>query len=200
MKHDHDKNLIASETTWLRHCDDHYAFKLQRTKRNQLKPTKKSDESYSPVNALIKFITNYKICDKSDPVIPEWNRTRKKIVEGNSAWSGLCKAFHFVKNSKSQWFLIIPDNLFVLINNLKYFVKDLNWKDGHYYGYVIKDQVADYNTLTAGILLSRGSLEALMKVFKTENDCDNKEKFWRKEDLYLGKMKFWLSDFMNYVK
>ncbi|KAK6617836.1 hypothetical protein RUM43_014064 [Polyplax serrata] len=164
IKHNHERYVGSARQTWLKHCDDHHIVKVHRIPR-RAKTAAPTEDGFG------QSVT--------------WRNESVHHVVSKSAWGGLCKALH--KINRTDWLLIVPDNLIVLVDNLRYFVRNLDGEEDHYYGYAIEHYDAAYNTLSAGILLSSGSLQKLYKKFHTEHDCDNSGKYWRNEDVHLGK-------------
>gem|GEM_PF-5023497 len=110
-----------------------------------------------------------------------------RIIEAESAWSALCQAFHFVALHPIEWLIIAPDSLLLVLENLKYHVKGRDWTKSGYMGHPIHNFMADYNVLSAGILLSNGTVQHLIKAFPDYNSCHESGKYWNNEDLYLGR-------------
>lgn len=166
LKHPRAENLNAARNTWLKKCDDVFVVTVNRAGRgtNLYAGGRRSD-----------------LEGESGEVCP---RTFK--VTASNAWAGLCKTLHLVKRSRSHWFIFAPDNLLVLVDNLKAYVKDLDWESEHYYGHAVQHYEADYNVLSAGVLISRGTLFRLSEKFR-EHQCESSGKYWKNEDLYLGK-------------
>lgn len=182
MKHNHDKYLNASKQTWLRSCNSYYVVESIKAKHEELSKIfiggKPSHCESLDLNKLLDNPKSYAICDRLQP--------ERIKIRGPSAWSNLCKALHFAKTKDLQWLMVSPDSSMVMIENLQFYVNGLDWKKAYYLGYALKNYVANYNILAAGILLSNGTLERLLSLFPTEDACDKSGKYWNNEDLYLG--------------
>lgn len=106
-----------------------------------------------------------------------------KRTRENSSWVLLCQA---LKNIKDQynWYLIVNDNTFTILENLRYFVAPYNSSDTYYFGYPVKFWNTIYNSGQSGYVLSKGTLKALQTNL-TESEC-SKSAYWNREDFYLG--------------
>ncbi|KAL0268481.1 UNVERIFIED_CONTAM: hypothetical protein PYX00_010409 [Menopon gallinae] len=167
LKRPHTENLEAAQNTWLTKCDDVFTVRVNRAGKRR-----------TDVEEDTRWIglPEGEVCTK----------TRIHNVTAGSSWAGLCKTLHLVKTSPSNWFIFAPDNLLVLVDNLKAYVKPLDWTRDHYYGHAVQHYEADYNVFSAGVLISRGTLLNLVESFR-EDRCESSGKYWKNEDLYLGK-------------
>lgn len=101
-----------------------------------------------------------------------------------STWSLLCKSLVGIKD-KFQWVLIVNDNTFALMENLRLLVAPLNYNESYYLGHPVRFWNTFYNTGLAGYVLSYGSLKKLQG--KLNNDsCTAEITYLNQEDFYIG--------------
>ncbi|XP_075527453.1 glycoprotein-N-acetylgalactosamine 3-beta-galactosyltransferase 1-like [Dermacentor variabilis] len=77
---------------------------------------------------------------------------------------GACALFTRVvaKHSGSfRWLLLVDDEAFAVVENLRFYVAPLNASDIHYLGHPVRWGSAFYNALAAGVALSEGAVQAL---------------------------------------
>ncbi|KAJ8982887.1 hypothetical protein NQ317_004317 [Molorchus minor] len=104
----------------------------------------------------------------------------------NSSWVLLCTFFTTISNhSDYDWTLIVNDNTFAILENLRYYVAGFNSSENHYLGHAVSFWNTIYNSGEAGYVLSGGTVKALIKTFK-HNGCFTNV-YWNREDFYLGK-------------
>lgn len=119
------------------------------------------------------------------------NKTKRKIVpirktKEQSSWVLLCKALLSVKSF--DWVVIVNDNSFVIVENLRRFVAGLDPRKGHYLGHAVTFWTTTYNTGQAGYVLSWGSVEAIRAKFNDSPAfCTSEITYLNQEDMYLGK-------------
>lgn len=119
------------------------------------------------------------------------NKSRRKIVpirktKEQSSWILLCKALLNIKSY--DWIVIVNDNSFVILENLRRLVAGLNYREGHYLGHAITFWTTTYNTGQAGYVLSWGSVEAIRRKFNNSAQyCTSEITYLNQEDMYLGK-------------
>lgn len=106
-----------------------------------------------------------------------------KRTKENSSWVLLCQT---LKNITDQynWYLIVNDNTFTILENLRYFVAPYNSSDNYYFGYPVQFWNTLYNSGQAGYVLSNGALKAVKRDL-SENECSTSA-YWNREDFYLG--------------
>ncbi|KRT86308.1 hypothetical protein AMK59_1802 [Oryctes borbonicus] len=128
----------------------------------------------------------------SDIELVKLNTRQRKIRmpvkqnKENSTWSLLCKCLMKI-DYKHQWILIINDNTFALLENLRLLVAPLNYTKNYYLGHAVQFWNINYNTGQAGYLLSLGSLKELQN--KLGNDsCVAETTYLNQEDFYIGKL------------
>ncbi|GJQ83388.1 hypothetical protein Trydic_g18169 [Trypoxylus dichotomus] len=104
----------------------------------------------------------------------------------NSTWCLLCKSLMKI-DDKHQWVLVVNDNTFALLENLRLLVAPLNYMKNYYLGHAVQFWNINYNTGQAGYVLSRGSLKQLQN--KLGNDsCIAETTYLNQEDFYIGKL------------
>lgn len=89
----------------------------------------------------------------SDPHVPV------ERVSGNA-----CALFTRVlaKHKGSfRWLLLVDDEAFAVVENLRFYVAPLNSSDVHYLGYPVRWGSTFYNAMAAGVALSEGAVRAL---------------------------------------
>lgn len=122
------------------------------------------------------------------------NKTKRKIVpirrtKEQSSWVLLCKALLNVQTY--DWVVIVNDNSFVILENLRRLVAGLDHKKGHYLGHAVTFWTTTYNTGQAGYVLSWGSVEAIRGKFNNSSAfCTSEITYLNQEDMYLGKLVF----------
>lgn len=106
-----------------------------------------------------------------------------KRTKENSSWVLLCQ---FLKNITDQydWYLIVNDNTFAILENLRYFVAPYNSSKPYYLGHPVKFWNTVYNSGQAGYVLSNGALKAFQRSL-TETECSTSA-YWNREDFNLG--------------
>ncbi|CAH1996631.1 unnamed protein product [Acanthoscelides obtectus] len=115
--------------------------------------------------------------------------TDKKKLPGmrtkeHSSWILLCKVLLDIHH-KHDWVLVVNDNTFAIMENLKYYLAPLNPLDKYYLGYAVKFWNTIYNSNEAGYILSKAAIKAFQKAY-SEKECLN-HAYWNREDFYLGK-------------
>lgn len=118
------------------------------------------------------------------------SKNKRKIVpvrktKEQSSWILLCKALLSVQ--KHNWIIIVNDNSFVILENLRRLVAALDYKKGHYLGHAVTFWTTTYNTGQAGYVLSWGSVEAIRSKFTSSQFCTSEITYLNQEDMYLGK-------------
>lgn len=106
-----------------------------------------------------------------------------KRTRQNSSWVLLCLTLKEI-NDNYHWAVIANDNTFVILENLRRLVADLNPSDKYYLGHAVTFWNTIYNSGDAGYVLSKGSLRAFKNKFK-DIDCSTNT-YWNREDFYLG--------------
>lgn len=122
------------------------------------------------------------------------NKVKRKIVpikknKEQSSWVLLCKALLNIKTY--NWIMIVNDNSFVILENLRRLVAGLDYMKGHYLGHAVTFWTTTYNTGQAGYVLSWGSVEAIRKKFNSSMHCTSEITYLNQEDMYLGKLIKW---------
>lgn len=112
------------------------------------------------------------------------------VLRPKSSWQYLCDAIRYLwQNNKENlhWALFVPDDIFAIPENLRYYVASLDYNEPHYLGNDITFWGNAYNVGGAGYVLSKGVIYALQMKFNSSESCLKSGKYWRNEDFYLGK-------------
>ncbi|KAJ2948900.1 hypothetical protein O0L34_g5832 [Tuta absoluta] len=121
---------------------------------------------------------------------PEIGTVKLDVKEGRSnLWPKARAAFKYVHQyygDKYDWFLRADDDTYIVMENLRYLLADLNPKDPLYIGCRFKRYVTQgYMSGGAGVILSRAALKKLMIGFDNPNLC-NLEEDLENDDVNLG--------------
>jgi len=111
------------------------------------------------------------------------------VLKPKSSWQYLCDAIKYVwQNYQAylHWALFIFDDVFVIPENLRYYVATLDHIEPHYLGDDVTFWGKVYNVGEAGYVLSKGAIYALQMKFNSSESCMRSGKYWRNEDFYLG--------------
>jgi len=111
------------------------------------------------------------------------------VLKPKSSWEYLCHAIrHLWQSNKADlhWALFVPDDVFVIPENLRYYVASLDYREPHYLGDDVTFWGEVYNIGDAGYVLSKGVIYALQMKFNSSELCHKSGKYWRNEDFYLG--------------
>lgn len=107
-------------------------------------------------------------------------------TKDNASWPLLCKSLQNL-SGLFKWILIINDNMFAIIENVRYLVAALDYTKEYYLGHAMTFWGVTYNSGQAGYLISNGTLTAIKKTLNTSESCNAASTFWNLEDYYLGK-------------
>lgn len=110
--------------------------------------------------------------------------TRK--TKETSSWALLCKAILTTNSKDFDWLVVVNDNTFVILENLRLLVASLDPNKGHYLGHAVTFWSVTYNAGQAGYVLSKKSVDVLKQKFNTTNSCIIGTTYLNKEDFYLG--------------
>lgn len=111
------------------------------------------------------------------------------VLKPKSSWHYLCDAIRYLwQNHKANlhWALFVSDDVFVIPENLRYYVASLDFNEPHYLGEEGTFWGIEYNVGEAGYVLSKGVIYALQNKFSSSESCLRSGKYWRNEDFYLG--------------
>lgn len=171
------KGVAAVVNTWGKHCNE---IRFYLTTRGQ---------------STEKVVFNQTEANIDNPQL--LRKVRVLELATNSEFALMCRSFRQVfklhrKRVKAglehaPWLLIAPENSFVLTENLRFYVAPMNTSQPHYLGHAMKFWGSVYNWQQAGYTLSWKTLEALVKKFPTDSECEKGGKFWKNGDWYLGK-------------
>ena len=106
-----------------------------------------------------------------------------------SSWRFLCESLRHIwteHREDMRWVLFAYDNLYVIPENLRYFLATKNPDENYYLGHNSAFWNQEYNSADAGYVLSRGAIKTLLKKFNTTESCRAPRIFLKKEDYYLG--------------
>lgn len=106
--------------------------------------------------------------------------------KGNSTWIRLCETFLNL-TKPFNWILVIRDDTFALMENLRFLVAGLDHREFYYLGHAVSFWSIAYNMGQAGYVLSSGSLNLLRKHIGNSNGCKSDLAYLNEEDMYLGK-------------
>ena len=115
------------------------------------------------------------------------------VREGRDAlWDKTRAAFKYIYDHNFtrnfDWFLKADDDTYVIIENLKYFLRDKNSSEPIYYGHHFVPYVRNgYMSGGAGYVLSRHAVEKIVTVgLKDQRRCPRRGFFAAAEDVSLG--------------
>ncbi|CAB3368666.1 Hypothetical predicted protein [Cloeon dipterum] len=112
------------------------------------------------------------------------------VQKPKSSWHLLCSVINQVWHSSGkelQWVIFLPEDLFVLPENLRLLVAPLDANAPYYLGHAMSLWNEDYNVAQAGYVLSKGALKLIVDRFNSSQACEDSGKHWKNEDFYLGK-------------
>lgn len=121
--------------------------------------------------------------------IRDFHNSSVTHITAKNSWHFLCDSMrHIWKHfqNKMQWVIFVPDDMFVIPENLRYYVAARDYKNPHYLGHALTLWGHNYNVGQAGYVVSKGALSVLQAKFKTSEECCNGGKYWKNEDFYLG--------------
>lgn len=104
-----------------------------------------------------------------------------------SSWVLLCAALRQVSEN-FKWVLIVYDDMFVLVDNLRFYVAALNYNETYYLGHATKLWNKIYNKGQAGYVISKGVLDLFKKKFDSLETCTRLKTYRNQEDYYLGQV------------
>ncbi|XP_018324395.1 glycoprotein-N-acetylgalactosamine 3-beta-galactosyltransferase 1 [Agrilus planipennis] len=117
------------------------------------------------------------------------NKIPIKRTKENSSWSLLCRSLlNISSNMDFNWVLIVKDDTYAIVENLRFMVASLNYQDSYYLGHGISSWGINYNSGDAGYVLSKGSLTKFLNYMNSSQGCFEGNTFMNKEDYYLGKI------------
>lgn len=118
-------------------------------------------------------------------------KDKRKIIpikknKENTSWVSLCTTL-INTAANYKWILVVNDDTFAIVENLRPLLTGLDESEGHYFGHAVTFWMVTYNMGQAGYVLSRGSLLALKQKFNSSDSCRLEKTYWNQEDMYLGK-------------
>lgn len=111
------------------------------------------------------------------------------IMKPSNSWHYLCNVFRHIFNNFQNpyhWILFSKDNDFVIPDNLRQSVLSLNYSDTYYLGHKALFWNVYFNSGRSSYVVSKGTVDALMKKFTTDEECKSSGQHWNMEDYYLG--------------
>lgn len=112
------------------------------------------------------------------------------VFKPKHSWHFLCDSMLYLYKlymKTIQWVIFVHDDVFVIPENLRYYVIYKDYNKPYYLGDISCFWSTFYNTVEAGFVLSRGAVKLLVKKFNTSQKCESSGKHWNTEDYYLGK-------------
>ncbi|KAF4519281.1 hypothetical protein B566_EDAN002171 [Ephemera danica] len=112
------------------------------------------------------------------------------VIKPKSSWHYLCDAIRHLwleHSANMQWVIFASDVLFVVPENLRLLVASLDHTQPYYLGHALTQWGENYNAAQAGYVLSSGALSDLAVKFNSSAACETSGKYWKNEDVYLGK-------------
>lgn len=162
------------------------------TKKDGMKATAIKDTWGQHCNSL-KFVSSKRLSmhdSKAKSSILATNPATVEMVKASSEFGLLCKSLrqlYISRKDKLMWIVIGVEDLFMVLENLRFFVAPKNYKDTHYLGHAMKFWNVIYNWADAGYVLSRGTLDLFIEKFATDDACESGGKYWKNSDWYMGK-------------
>ncbi|GLH07845.1 Glycoprotein-N-acetylgalactosamine 3-beta-galactosyltransferase 1 [Gryllus bimaculatus] len=128
-------------------------------------------------NAIVFFGMQF---DHSIPIV---------TFQPKNSFHFLCLSINHITNEYHdvQWILFVHDDMFVVPENLRYYVAPLDYNVPYYLGHPLTFWGQIYNVAEAGYVLSKASLKSIQMKFNSSEKCYNAGKYWKNEDFYLGK-------------
>ncbi|XP_039296776.1 C1GALT1-specific chaperone 1-like protein isoform X2 [Nilaparvata lugens] len=111
-------------------------------------------------------------------------------IKPQHSWHFLCEVIRHVHNlykDTLNWVIFVPDDIFVIPENLRHYVRYKDHTKAYYLGDISCFWFTYYNTAEAGYVLSSGAIQLLLKIFNSTEACLGGGKHWRNEDYHLGR-------------
>ncbi|KAJ9589591.1 hypothetical protein L9F63_017176 [Diploptera punctata] len=111
-------------------------------------------------------------------------------LKPKSSWHYLCDAIRYIWGSYGtdvHWILFAPDDLYVIPENLRYYIAHLDYNRTYYLGNDIIFWGQLYNDREAGYVLSIETIKLLQRKFNSSELCLKSGRYWKNDDFYLGK-------------
>ena len=110
-------------------------------------------------------------------------------LKPKSSWQYLCDAIRYVWRSYGidiNWVLFVPDYVYVVPENLRYYTAPLDYNKTYYLGNDVIFWGQLYNVGEAGYVLSKGTINLLQTKFNSSDSCLKSGRYWKNDDFYLG--------------
>ena len=162
---------------------------LVMAKKDGMKATAIRDTWGQHCNSL-KFISANRLSmhdAKANSSILATNPATIEIVKATSEFGLLCKSLRQLwqsRKDKLMWIVVGVEDLFMVVENLRFFVAQKDHKEAHYLGHAMKFWNVVYNWADAGYVLSRGTLDRFVSKFGSDADCEAGGKYWKNSDWY----------------
>ncbi|XP_014294519.1 glycoprotein-N-acetylgalactosamine 3-beta-galactosyltransferase 1 isoform X1 [Halyomorpha halys] len=111
------------------------------------------------------------------------------IIPLKSSWQFMCECIRhlWLTEKHLQWVIFSFDDIYVVPENLRYFLAIKDYNDPYYYGHNVYFWNVLYNSEETGFVLSKGSIRALVNKFSDVSSCEKSERYRKNGDFYLGK-------------
>lgn len=196
-----NNNLFSVKTEFLTQGNDYN--KHFWNKKTNFKPNYNSNilcvifssdlsKSFAASKTWARHCDNYHFFAMDDGVtdIAELKYLPVTTLKPKHSWDFLCNTILYIYRlyrRKLQWVIFVHDNVFVIPENLRYYVIYKDFTKPYYLGDLSFFWSIHYNTAEAGFVLSKGAIKLLVKKFNSTKQCEISGKHWRAEDMYLGK-------------
>ncbi|XP_075237402.1 C1GALT1-specific chaperone 1-like protein [Lycorma delicatula] len=148
--------------------------------------------SFAASKSWAKHCNNYHLIGMDDGTnnSDNFKYLNVTVFKPKHSWHFLCDSILFLYKlykKTIQWVIFVHDDVFVIPENLRYYVIYKDYNKPYYLGDLSCFWSTYYNTAEAGFVLSRGAIKLLIKKFNTTQKCESSGKHWKAEDYYLGK-------------
>lgn len=116
------------------------------------------------------------------------------VIHMKNSWQYLCDCIRhlWITKKRLHWVIFSFDDIYVIPQNLRYFLATKNHSEPHYYGHNVYFWNTLYNSGQTSFVLSKGSIQALVNKFMNESSCEKSGRYKNNEDYFLGKYYFLL--------
>lgn len=151
--------------------------------------------SFAASKSWAKHCNNFKFfaMDDGNTDIGNLKYLNVTILKPKHSWDFLCNSIlqlYKLYRKTLQWVIFVHDNVFVIPENLRYYVIYKDYNKPYYLGDLSYFWSIYYNTAEAGFVLSKGAIKLLTKKFNSTKQCEISGKHWKAEDYYLGLLNF----------
>lgn len=128
-------------------------------------------------------------CNRVESIRAAFQETINPFIQRQSqkysSWFALCDALRGI-SSVPNWVLVVRDDTFAIVENLRYAVAGFDHRRPYYLGHAMTFWGVTYNSGEAGYALSSGVIRQLKTVFFQSEECLKDVGYRNKEDYYLG--------------